>query len=758
MLVLRKERAEDFVEQDRQRIAHVVGKAAAERREIQLEDLLVPIVSYGDDAAVLIQDLLRADEVAVLLETVIAERFHVEVGEELAHAHPVDVENGTGTDSRVPEGIAADLAIRPAIRDVVGRSADQHVAVRREVEHFIMLAAERKELTGQHFLIDVIAQLGADKVPVARFVLRQVSGGTQIAQNGVQKRPIRTGDVGLDVSGEHVVFFGLRQDLRTDLPVGERERQTVGGSHGVFIALRERVQRLRVGKAPIQRVPELLSDVIDADAENAQLFFDHRAANRPRLQTQQHTQYHVAFRARVIGGEIRDRLGIGLEDRRVDRHIIPQQIIGGDHVDKALFGRARGEHAQDLEHVVGFILHREIVGFGDGRAPGIGKGFEAFVERFLIARDAGVFGQLIVILPVDPVDVRDRKDFAAEPLRFGNLIFQRGERQLRARAEIAGNVGEQAVVQMLVVRVPTHIGGRAFVFVGGEHFGQVGHQHMRKGVNQAVRVFVAHAERDLFVPVFSAPADQQLQTDLGSRQQPRRLDDHAVGNLREKLRVSRKDRAVEHIGTRDDADIGLRGRFAQRFDLPEVGNVRDGADAALDPVDDLVFDRVAAEQHQHLVLPQQRLIHRIERVGDQVVVERIVVQHALALQQIDGGTDVVVVDLQSVAQLMAHVRGERRDRGIFVRFEPFHDLVVGRGTGQRVVDHGVFRQQFIAEQRAQRFAQQGVIDRLVGVVFLTDDGLQVFAPADALEVEIHFSHKDHAEHGIEHGAQILLQI
>ena len=64
---------------------------------------------------------------------------------------------------------------------------------------------------------------------------------------------------------------------------------------------------------------------------------------------------------------------------------------------------------------------------------------------------------------------------------------------------------------------------------------------------------------------------------------------------------------------------------------------------------DILFYRVAAQHHKNLFAAEQLAVHRIKRVGYQILIEGIVEYDALALQQVERRMQIVVIQLKAAA-------------------------------------------------------------------------------------------------------------
>ena len=240
----------------------------------------------------------------------------------------------------VQQRIAADLAVVSAPADMVGGPADEDVAVRCQAVHAVILAVEGKELAGQIPLVHVPPQLRAEIVEAALFILGDEAGASEI-RNEIPDKIFVADDVhGLDPARAQVESLGVLQDLHARRPfsVGaHRQLFRRGTGDGVLIPVGQLRQQGAVGKAAVDLVPQLLPQRVHGDVQQREFLDDQRLARGLDAHHQQQLQDHVAPRPHKIGNDLRDRLGVCLEDIGVVRHIVLQQVIGRDHVDEALF-------------------------------------------------------------------------------------------------------------------------------------------------------------------------------------------------------------------------------------------------------------------------------------------------------------------------------------------------------------------------------------------------------------------------------------
>ena len=297
------------------------------------------------------------------------------------------------------------------------------------------------------------------------------------------------------------------------------------------------------------------------------------------------------------------------------------------------------------------------------------------------------------------------------------------------------------------------------MLIGRRHLGNAGHQDMRHRVNQTVAVLVAHAKNNILALVRVTALDHQIESELRGRNQARRFDDDKEAHLFKKRCVHLKQRCIEHIRARNNANIEcLVSIFGQYADIPHIRNIGHRANALFEPARNIFLDSVSAEHDQHLFVRKQGAVHRIEGVGDQVIIEGVIEQYTLALQQFHGRVDAVVVERKALIIERTDIRAESRDFGVLITLQFLNQLIVGKAVVGAGVDGGVFASELIAENGTQKLAKQRVVDSTEGILRLTQIAVGVFLFCDAAQEETDFSEQNHAEYREEHRAQHLIKI
>ena len=161
---------------------------------------------------------------------------------------------------------------------------------------------------------------------------------------------------------------------------------------------------------------------------------------------------------------------------------------------------------------------------------------------------------------------------------------------------------------------------------------------------------------------------------------------------------------VNHIGACNDTDIQILSRFGKNAGSPQKRNIGYRLDSVLDPLDNILLDGMSAQHDQNLFLAEQRSIHRIKSIGNQILVERIVKENAFSVEQIQRGTQIVMIQIKTVFVELVIISGKRNHLWIHVIEEVFNHLVVGNIVGKRNIDVRVLNQQLVAEQIAEIFA------------------------------------------------------
>ena len=375
-------------------------------------------------------------------------------------------------------------------------------------------------------------------------------------------------------------------------------------------------------------------------------------------------------------------------------------------------------------------------------------GMEVLVHALLDRGPIGVVEQIIVVLLGDPVHVRHREGVAAEPVGPLGLVLQAREGQLRAHAQITGDVGQQPVLQQILVGVPAHVGGQALGLVGGGDLGEAGHEDVGQGVHQTVAVLVGGAVGHLLV-LRAAVADQRVQAHLGGGDQTRGLHQHHELHLGEEVTVGFVHLQIVHVGTGDDAHVQILGRLAQHADAPHGGQVRDGHQALRTPLLDILLRFMPAQDDEGLLVPEHGAVHGIENIGDQIIVEGVVEQNAPAAEQIPAGVEVVLVQNQALAHLAAHEFAVGLQHGIVAVLQVGQKLVVAPDPAGIGHDLGVLGGQLVAEEAAQGVAHVAEIRSVHQLGFHALELRLHLLPGQTAQEEADLTQHDHAEDGEE---------
>ena len=366
--------------------------------------------------------------------------------------------------------------------------------------------------------------------------------------------------------------------------------------------------------------------------------------------------------------------------------------------------------------------------------------------------------QIVVILLDNPVHIRHRKCLSAVPGRVGHLMFQSGKGQFGAHTQIPGYVGQHPVLQVLPVRLPAHIGAHAVVSVGGRHLAEAGHQDVREGIHQAVTVFVHRAEGDIF-PFPSARLHQRVEADLGGGNQAGRLHQHDKFHPREKVLVGLVELQVVDTGAGHNAHVQLLGGAGEHPHPPHLLHVGDRCEAVLTPLLQIVLNAMPAQHHQHLSVAQQGAVHGIGHIGDQVIVEGVVEQNALALQQFQTGHQIIAVQRPAPGHLTLHEQAVRLGNPIRTGLPCMEQLLVGLKVRLHMGGVRPLGLELIPEELAQRLAQQRVVDHVFGLVVLPLHlVLFLFSFEQSVHKEVHLTQDENGEHWVKGNAQQLVAV
>ena len=652
---------------------------------------------------------------------------------------------------RIDDGIVTNLTVMGTAVDMLGGTADQHMAFRGDAEHFVVLAAEGKELTGQILLVDMALKLSAQILLLAMLVFGHIFCRPQAAQQQTDEPAVGDGEHILHLAGTHIEPALAHQHF------GGEHRIFAGGAAAQHrLTVPGLIDRTREAAGHADLPPETFGRISGIPVDHYQIpadfLFRYQTGTHPQAQPQD----RIAGGTGVVGGDVGNGLGVGIENGIVAGHIILQQVIGADHIDEALILGTGGEGALDFKHVEGFVFHRQVQVVRSGSAPHIRGDPEYPVHRFLGGGQIRVIHQIVVILLGDPVDIHHGEGVAAVPAGEGDLVFQRSEGKLRTHAQITGQVGQHSVLQMFAVCLPDHVGGGTLVMVGGGNFPQAHHQNMGQGIQQTVAVFVGGAEGDLLL-LSAAVADQRVQTHLGGGHQTGRLNEHHEFHFVEEFPVGLVHLQVMDAGAGDDTHIQFLLLLGQHAHIPHGRNIGHGGQTVLTPGLYTFFRAMAAQHDQHLLVLQQCPVHGEEHVGDQIVIEGVVKQNAFAVQQLLAGEQVVEVQLHAVFTLHAHEAAVSLFAHIVAVFQGAEQLIVGGDVAEHIADGGLFRVQLVGEEFAQHIAHNGVVGDVVSLFRFTFQQVLLLAAGQTVQEEVQFAHHSHAQHRAEQRVQPLIQ-
>ena len=704
-MVFRKQRTEYFVKQNNDGIAHPVSQALT--GQIDPQNLLTAVNALGHTVD---GHLLTGSKIVVLFHAPVSRGLHADVGSltgdrQTGNIHLVA---HNGRIRHVGQMVMAHLTVRGTAGNMVGRTAHQDLTAAGHAEHFVILAAKGKELTRQVFLEHMAAQLGTKVLLFALLVLGDITRILQIAQQKVDKFGIRNvihAFHGSGVHGETALHAQNRRPEHGFDPVTHDGQQ--------FVAVLVKGDRPQAAAAVTDFVPEILLQITDGKIGQDQLTADLCFTDHSGAHPQANTQHHIAHRGCVIGHNIGNGLGVGIEQVPVVRHVILEQILGGNDVNEALLCCTGGKFPLEFKHIAGFIFHGQVLVLLNFCIPWVVRNLEVFLHGFLRGRQVGIVQQIVVILPRDPMNIPHRECLAAIPPRFGNLILQCCKGQLGTHAEIAGQIGQQSVLQVLAAGLPAHIGGYTGMVVGGRNLGQAGQQNVRQRIHQTVTVFVRRAVNDLLAAA-AAPAHQRIQADLGGRYQAGRLDDHDKFHFTEKFVVGFMQCQIVNTGTGHNAHVQFLLPAVQHTDVPQSRHSGHSGQTIPTPRFHIPFNVMTSQNDQYAFAAQQRTVHGIGHIGDQIVVEGIVEQDAAAAEQSAAGIQIVVVQFQPLVHLAAHKAAVGFQLDIITLFQLQEQFIVGSGMKISVIHGGAVGAETVSEQLGQHIAQQCIVGHTVG--------------------------------------------
>ena len=376
------------------------------------------MVMPNGDAVDLVQ--MRRLKVVVAIQLPVCGGFHRDISVLTAHAHAghgPDVTHA-GRIHRIMKLVVTDLPVfRPAV-DVICRSADQDSSVRGDRQHLIVLSAEGEELTGQVLLENMSLKLGAQETVLSALLLGDVAGVLQVFQQCALE-PL----VGNMVIRLHAA--GINRELSLCLDDTDVKDESLIPIRAVqqFTPLFVHVTGADGLTAAAEIVPEVFQQLLRIDVDQQQLAPDISLCHIAGAHAQAQAEGHIARGSGVVGDDVGNRLGVCVEQAVIIGHVILQQVLRRDNIDKALRGGTGGKIPLDLEHVAGFILHRQVAVFLLLHVPEIGGDLKDLIHELLTGGEIGIVQQVVIILLRDPPDIHHRECVAAVPGGLGDLVF-----------------------------------------------------------------------------------------------------------------------------------------------------------------------------------------------------------------------------------------------------------------------------------------------------------------------------------------------
>ena len=122
---------------------------------------------------------------------------------------------------------------------MVRRTAQKNLSVSGQILHLIILAGERKELSGQIFLINLSAQLRTEIIAFTFFVLGNIGRRTKLGYTVGQKFGVGNRIHGLHLSVLDIERFGNLYQIMIPLHHAEIDVFVIDGVNGMFVLIRQ---------------------------------------------------------------------------------------------------------------------------------------------------------------------------------------------------------------------------------------------------------------------------------------------------------------------------------------------------------------------------------------------------------------------------------------------------------------------------------------------------------------------------------------
>ena len=281
--------------------------------------------------------------------------------------------------------------------NMIRRSADHNPAVGRNRLYFVVLACKCQELARNQRLEYMTVQFCSDIVLLAFFIFRNVICILKSA--GKFRR--------LCLVFNSIILFRFRPDAVSQQHFFEVNSEIDFVDAAVlFYQLFKCINgRLKAYAADHQRVRDF--------------FFAHLFSRHTHKQLQD----CISLCSCIIRDNCRHSLRISNKRPRVLKHIIAQEIILADHIDKALLFCSCRKETDHFKQVLELILHNKERILRHSEIPEIRIHLKCLVEAFLADRQIRVAADLFIVLAGDPFHICYREFFSADPLRIRDLIF-----------------------------------------------------------------------------------------------------------------------------------------------------------------------------------------------------------------------------------------------------------------------------------------------------------------------------------------------
>ena len=197
---------------------------------------------------------------------------------------------------------------------------------------------------------------------------------------------------------------------------------------------------------------------------------------------------------------------------------------------------------------------------------------------------------------------------------------------------------------------------------------------------------------------------------------------------------------IKHSRTRYDSDIKLLLAAVKNARSPHERQVSHLFNAFLNPLENIVLNCMASENNERFFSVQQHPVHRIKRIRYQIIIKRIVKENTLSVKQIQCGIKIVVINSESAPIERGNIRSKCNDLLILALFKLADNFICCRCAEKSVIDTGVFRKEFVAENRTQKLTQKRVVDGAIRLLVFSENIAGKFLFCQSVKIKIQFAY------------------